>query len=56
MKATGLSGVSRWRWVTTTVRDTNAHPASDLVERDFSARHRVQARERLKRIRRALST
>jgi putative transposase len=37
MKATGLSGVSRRRWVTTTVRDTNAHPAPDLVERNFSA-------------------
>ena len=37
MKATGLSGVSRQRWVTTTVRDTNAHPAPDLVERNFSA-------------------
>jgi hypothetical protein len=37
MKTTGLSGVSRRRWVTTTVRDTNAHPASDLVERNFSA-------------------
>ena len=37
MKATGLCGVSRRRWVTTTVRDTNAHPAPDLVERNFSA-------------------
>jgi putative transposase len=37
MKATGLSGVSRRRWVTTTVRDTNAQPAPDLVERNFSA-------------------
>ena len=37
MKATGLSGVSRRRWVTTTVRDHDAHPAPDLVERNFSA-------------------
>jgi len=37
MKATGLSGVSRRRWVTTTVRGTNAQPAPDLVERNFSA-------------------
>ena len=37
MKATGLSGVRRRRWVTTTVRDTHAHPAPDLVERNFSA-------------------
>jgi putative transposase len=37
MKATGLSGVSRRRWVTTAVRDTNAPPAPDLVERNFSA-------------------
>jgi len=37
MKATGLCGVSRRRWVTTTVRDTNAYPAPDLVERNFSA-------------------
>ncbi len=37
MKATGLSGVSRRRWVTTTVRDTNAQSAPDLVERNFSA-------------------
>ena len=37
MKATGLCGVSRRRWVTTTVRDTSAHPAPDLVERNFSA-------------------
>jgi putative transposase len=29
--------VSRRRWVTTTVRDTNAHPAADLVERNFVA-------------------
>src|SRR6202045_1979316 len=37
MKATGLSGVSRRRWVTTTVRDHYAQPAPDLVERNFSA-------------------
>jgi putative transposase len=31
MRATGLSGVSRRQWVTTTVRDRGARPAPDLV-------------------------
>jgi putative transposase len=37
MRAGGLYGVSRRRWVTTTVRDRAAKPAPDLVERDFTA-------------------
>jgi putative transposase len=37
MKAAGLWGVSRRRWVTTTVRDHAARPAPDLVERHFVA-------------------
>ena len=37
MKADGLQGVSRRKWVTTTVRDADATPAADLVERQFSA-------------------
>ena len=37
MKADGLAGVSRRKWVTTTVRDADATPAADLVERQFSA-------------------
>ena len=37
MKADGLQGVSRRKWVTTTVRDADATPAADLVERRFSA-------------------
>jgi len=37
MNTAGLYGVSRRRWVTTTVRDHAAKPASDLVERNFSA-------------------
>jgi len=37
MKADGLEGVSRRKWVTTTVRDADARPAADLVERQFSA-------------------
>lgn len=37
MKADGLQGVSRRKWVTTTVRDANAQPAADLVQRQFSA-------------------
>jgi putative transposase len=37
MRAAGLKGVSRRRWVTTTVRDHDAQPAPDLVERNFSA-------------------
>ena len=37
MRGAGLKGVSRRRWVTTTVRDHDAQPAPDLVERNFSA-------------------
>ncbi len=37
MATAGLYGVSRRQWVTTTVRDRNARPAPDLVERNFAA-------------------
>jgi putative transposase len=37
MKAAGLQGVSRRKKVWTTRRDTNARPAPDLVDRDFTA-------------------
>jgi len=37
MKAAGLSGVSRRKWMVTTRRDHHARPAPDLVERNFSA-------------------
>jgi putative transposase len=37
MRAAGLVGVSRRRWVCTTVRDRDARPAPDLVDRDFTA-------------------
>jgi putative transposase len=37
MRAAGLAGVSRRKWITTTVRDRNARPAPDLVERNFVA-------------------
>jgi putative transposase len=37
MANAGLYGVSRRRWVTTTVRDRKARPAPDLVERNFVA-------------------
>ena len=37
MRAAGLRGVSRRKWVTTTRRDRNARPAPDLVERQFRA-------------------
>jgi putative transposase len=37
MRAAGLQGVSRRKWVTTTQRDPAAHPAPDLVERAFVA-------------------
>ena len=37
MDAAGLHGVSRRKWVTTTVRDRAARPAPDLVERNFTA-------------------
>jgi putative transposase len=38
MRAEGLRGVSRRKWVTTTTRDENARAAPDLVERCFVAR------------------
>ncbi len=38
MSTAGLYGASRRRWVTTTVRDRAAKPASDLVRaRNFTA-------------------
>jgi putative transposase len=37
MNKAGLYGVSRRRWIITTVRDRAAKPASDLVERNFTA-------------------
>ena len=37
LRAAGLRGVSRRKWVTTTVRDPEAEGAPDLVERDFTA-------------------
>ncbi len=37
MRAAGLRGVSRRKWVSTTQRAEGARPAPDLVERDFSA-------------------
>jgi putative transposase len=37
MKATGLQGVSRRKKVRTTRRASNARPAPDLVDRDFTA-------------------
>jgi putative transposase len=37
MRAAGLVGVSRRKWVRTTRRDEAARPAPDLVERDFTA-------------------
>jgi putative transposase len=37
MAADGLAGISRRRSVRTTVRDRDAAPAPDLVERDFTA-------------------
>jgi len=37
MRAAGLFGVSRRDWIITTVRDRNARPAPDLVERNFTA-------------------
>ena len=38
MQRAGLRGVSRRKWVTTTVRDRAQHPAPNLVQRTFSAR------------------
>jgi len=37
MKAKGLRGVSRRKFITTTVRDERVRPASDLVDRNFYA-------------------
>lgn len=37
MKAAGLKGVSRRKFVTTTVRDERVRPAKDLVDRNFYA-------------------
>lgn len=37
MAAAGLYGVSRRKWITTTVRDRAARPAPDLVARNFTA-------------------
>jgi transposase InsO family protein len=37
MREAGIRGVSRRKWTKTTVRDENARPAPDLLERDFTA-------------------
>lgn len=37
MRAAGIQGVSRRKWVRTTVRDERSRPASDLVQRQFTA-------------------
>jgi putative transposase len=37
MRAARIAGVSRRRFVATTVRDRDARPAPDLVQRDFKA-------------------
>jgi transposase InsO family protein len=37
LKAAGLRGVSRRKWITTTVRAPHARPAPDLVQRQFAA-------------------
>jgi putative transposase len=37
LKKAGLVGASRRKWIHTTVRDRNARPAPDLVERNFGA-------------------
>jgi len=37
MRAAGLRGASRRNWIVTTVRDRQARPAPDLVERNFAA-------------------
>ncbi len=37
MREAGIVGVTRRRWTTTTVRDRQARPAPDLVDRDFTA-------------------
>ena len=36
MRAARLFGVSRRNWIITTVRDREARPAPDLVERNFT--------------------
>ena len=40
MREAGLEGVSRRRWVRTTVRSESARPAPDLVDRHFTAEGR----------------
>jgi putative transposase len=37
MRAAGLTGANRRRWMVTTVREQNHRPAPDLVNRDFAA-------------------
>ena len=37
MRAAGLKGASRRRWMVTTVREQNHRPAPDLANRDFAA-------------------
>ncbi len=37
MQAAGMQGVSRRRWVRTTIRDEKLRPAPDLVQRQFTA-------------------
>ncbi|MEO8429939.1 MAG: IS3 family transposase, partial [Acidobacteriota bacterium] len=37
MRAAGLAGISRRRWIRTTVRSAGASAAPDLVDRDFTA-------------------
>jgi putative transposase len=37
MKADGLRGVSRRKWITTTIRDADAQACADLVQRQFTA-------------------
>jgi len=37
MRAAGLRGVSRRKWITTTIRDVRVRPAEDLVHRRFVA-------------------
>jgi len=36
-RVAGLKGVSRRKWIITTVRNREARPAPDLVERNFAA-------------------
>jgi putative transposase len=37
MRAAGLRGVCRRKWITTTIRDQRVRPAEDLVHRQFAA-------------------